>query len=265
MSIRAKPTSQYVSVKPDDNGFCHYSDIDNETWHILFQRQMKTIQDRACDEFIRGIELLNMSSDRIPQCGEISKVLQETTGWAVEPVPALISSQRFFTLLANRKFPAATFIRRREELDYLQEPDIFHEIYGHCPLLTNQDYADFVEAYGKMSLRVTPKEQSKLLRLFWLTIEFGLLNTSKGLRIYGGGILSSYEETIYALESSDPKRLGFSMLDALRTPYRIDIKQPVYYITPGMHTLFEILNSDIMSYVAEAIKLGDFEPEFALA
>ncbi len=261
MSLKPKK-SEYVSNKPDENGIAHYTDHENETWKILFDRQMETIRNRACDEFIEGIELLKMTSDRIPQCPEISEVLQKTTGWSVAAVPSLISSERFFTLLANKQFPAATFIRTREELDYLQEPDIFHEIYGHCPLLTNKNYADFVEAYGKMSLKAEPKIQNRLLRLFWMTIEFGLMDTPKGTRIYGGGILSSYEETIYALESDVPKHLKFSILDALRTPYRIDIKQPVYYIVPGMHTLYDILHSDIMAYVAEAKALGDYPAEF---
>lgn len=254
---------KYVSRKPDENGIVHYTTEENETWKILYERQKDTIRDWACDEFIEGIDILGMSSDRIPQCPEISEVLQKRTGWSVAPVGSLISSEKFFTLLANKQFPAATFIRTREELDYLQEPDIFHEIYGHCPLLTNKDYADFVEAYGKLSLEVTPEIQNKLLRLFWFTIEFGLIDTAKGVRIYGGGILSSYEETIYSLESDAPKRIPMDIVGALRTPYRIDIKQLIYYIIPGMHMLYDILHSDLLSYVSEAIELGDFEPEFS--
>jgi len=262
MSLKPKK-SKYLSKKLDQNGIAHYTDQENETWNILYQRQMETIQDRACDEFLEGIALLGMSKDRIPQCPDISKTLQQTTGWSVAPVPSLISSQRFFTLLANRQFPAATFIRIPEELDYLQEPDIFHEIYGHCPLLTNKDYADFVETYGKLSLEVSPNIQNRLLRLFWMTIEFGLMETPKGTRIYGGGILSSYEETIYALGSPIPERKPFTILDALRTPYRIDIKQPVYYILPSMHTLYDILHSDLFAYVEEAVELGDFNVNFS--
>lgn len=254
--------SKYVSKTPDANGICHYTQHEDETWHMLYQRQMQVIQNRACDEFISGLEILNMPADHIPQCHEISAGLQQATGWAVEPVPALIQPRRFFDLLANRKFPAATFIRTRDEFDYLQEPDIFHEIFGHCPLLTNPNYARFVEQYGKLSLQVTPQEQNKLLRLFWLTIEFGLVETTKGLRIYGGGILSSPEETIYALESKHPKRLVFNMLDALRTPYRIDIKQPIYYIIPKLSALQDILETDIIAAIRQAIQLGDFAPEF---
>jgi len=261
LSLKPK-TSKYVSKEPDEQGIVHYTPAENETWKILYDRQMDTIGDRACDEFIEGIQILGMSADCIPQCPDISAALQKITGWSIATVPSLISSERFFTLLANKQFPAATFIRTRDELDYLQEPDIFHEIYGHCPLLVNKDYADFVEAYGKLSLQMTPNIQNKLLRLFWMTIEFGLMETSKGTRIYGGGILSSYEETIYASESSIPKRESFSILDALRTPYRIDIKQPIYYIIPSMHTLYDIIHTDILSYVDEAIQLGDFEPKF---
>ncbi|MCB1827078.1 MAG: phenylalanine 4-monooxygenase [Coxiellaceae bacterium] len=253
---------KYISKKPDQYGYVEYTAEENETWKILYERQMQAIKDRACDEFISGVHALAMNSDGIPQIPEINKHLKKATGWSVAAVPSLISSERFFELLANKQFPAATFIRTREELDYLQEPDIFHEIFGHCPLLTNKNYADFVEAYGKLSLKVTPKEQNKLLRLFWLTIEFGLLETRDGLRIYGGGILSSYEETLYSLESGVPKRLAMNILDALRTPYRIDIKQPIYYYISSLDTLYDILQTDLMSLVHEAIKLGDFEPEF---
>jgi len=254
--------SKYVSQIPDANGICHYPVVDHETWQILYERQTQIIQNRACDEYIEGLNLLNMSPERIPQVHEINTVLQNTTGWSVKAVPSLISSEKFFTLLANRQFPAATFIRDRTELDYLQEPDIFHEIYGHCPLLTNQNYANFVECYAKLSLTAKPQEQNKLLRLFWMTVEFGLVDTPKGTRIYGGGILSSKEETIYALESDKPKRLPFDVLSALRTPYRIDIKQPIYFIIPGLKTFFDILQMDIMSVVHKAFELGSYEPEF---
>ena len=176
----------------------------------------------------------------------------------------MISPDKFFTLLANKQFPAATFIRTRKELDYLQEPDMFHEIFGHCPLLATQHYADFVQAYGELALKANPKERIKLLRLFWLTIEFGLVETPKGLRIYGGGILSSKEETIYALESDTPERKPFNTVEALRTPYRIDIKQPIYFIIKNMDTLFELLQADIMSYVRQATELGDHPPAYKM-
>ncbi|MCB1828336.1 MAG: phenylalanine 4-monooxygenase, partial [Coxiellaceae bacterium] len=126
--------AKYEAKIPNSKGLIHYSDEENETWRLLIERQIDVIQSRACDEFIDGVAKLAMPIDRVPQCHEVTEKLMHYTGWAVEPVPALISLQAFYRLLANRKFPAATFIRRREELDYLQEPDIFHEFFGHCPM-----------------------------------------------------------------------------------------------------------------------------------
>lgn len=134
----------YVAHYPDENGYVDYSDEENAVWQILFDRQIKILEGRACPEYIKGLELLNMHREEIPQEADINRVLTKHTGWSVEPVPALIPTEQFFNLLANKKFPAATFIRRRDELDYLQEPDIFHEYFGHCPLLTHKEYAEFM-------------------------------------------------------------------------------------------------------------------------
>ena len=255
-------SSQYKARKPDDNGFINYPEQEHETWSILIRRQLECVQDRACDEFLAGLEVLELPEDRIPQLDEISLVLGQTTGWSVARVPALISFDRFFRLLAGRQFPVATFIRTREELDYLQEPDIFHEIFGHCPLLTNQDFADFTGLYGQLGLAASAEERVYLARLYWLTVEFGLLNTSRGLRIYGGGILSSYGETLSALDSDKPLREPFDARKALRTPYRIDILQPLYYVIDSMSDLHRLGQMDIMGMVHEAMELPLFDPLF---
>ena len=184
--------TKYKAKTPDASGHIDFTKEENETWKILIERQLHIIEHRACPEFIEGLTHLNLPLNHIPQCHDINQVLQRTTGWSVVPVSAIIPLSQFFQLLANKQFPAASFIRVREELDYLQEPDIFHEFFGHCPLLTNQAYADFIEWYGKTALESDRKTQSILGRLFWFTIEFGLLETSEGLRIYGGGILSFY-------------------------------------------------------------------------
>ena len=149
------------------------------------------LKGRACDEFIRGLALLNLPNDRVPQLHEINAVLASTTGWQVVQVPALINFDSFFKLLANKQFPVATFIRSNEDFDYLQEPDVFHEIFGHCPLLTDPAFAHFTHTYGKLGYAASPKERQYLARLYWFTVEFGLVKTADGLRIYGGGILSS--------------------------------------------------------------------------
>lgn len=258
-----KPTAQYTARKPDLEGYIQYTSTENNTWKTLFNRQYQLIENRACDEFQAGLIALNLRGDRIPQIPEMNKRLAETTGWSVEAVDALIPNDVFFALLARKHFPAATFIRTPEELDYLQEPDIFHEFFGHCPLLTNPVYADFTQRYAEATLKASPEDRIYLSRLYWFTIEFGLLNTPKGLRIYGGGILSSKAETIYALESPLPERRPLATgLEALRTPYRIDILQPIYYVIEGMATLFEVMSNDLFGLIHKAQDLGDFTPCF---
>ena len=192
-------TTQYVARQPDDNGFIHYPETEHQVWNTLITRQLKVIEGRACQEYLDGIEQLGLPHERIPQLDEINRVLQATTGWRVARVPALIPFQTFFELLASQQFPVATFIRTPEELDYLQEPDIFHEIFGHCPLLTNPWFAEFTHTYGKLGLKASKEERVFLARLYWMTIEFGLVETDQGKRIYGGGILSSPKETVYSL------------------------------------------------------------------
>jgi len=231
---------KYVSKTPDKNGYVDYSKEENETWKILIERQLEVVKNRACDEYIAGLNKLDFSKDRVPQCPEVNEVLQATTGWSVAPVAAMIPLKEFFRLLANRQFPAATFIRIREELDYLQEPDIFHEFFGHCPLLTNPACADFIQWYGEAALRTSKEVQSLLGRLFWFTIEFGLLKTPQGLRVYGGGILSSYEETIYSLESDIPQRVPFNAAEVLNTDYRYDVIQNKYFVLDKLEDLFQL-------------------------
>ena len=177
-------------------------------------------------------------------------------------VPALISFDRFFALLANRQFPVATFIRRRDELDYLQEPDIFHEIFGHCAMLTNPAFAHFTHVYGQLGLRAGKEDRVFLARLYWFTVEFGLLDTPEGLRIYGGGILSSPGETQYAMHSDVPERKVLDVVDVLRTPYRIDIMQPIYFRIQSIRQLFDIAQMDLMALVQQAKALGLHAPKF---
>ncbi|MES2503994.1 MAG: phenylalanine 4-monooxygenase [Myxococcota bacterium] len=247
--------SIYVAKPPDSRGYVDYTPEEDETWSILYQRQHKIIQGRACDEYLTGLELLAIPKDKVPQCPEISEHLKKATGWAVTPVPKIISIDAFFDLLANKHFPAATFIRTREELDYLKEPDIFHEFFGHCPLLTNKAYADFIESYGKMAQRADHKTRSILGRLFWFTIEFGLVSSAKGLRVYGGGILSSYTETTYALQSDVPTRLPFDIREVMKTAYRYDEIQKKYFVLDSLKSLFKIIQLDLPA-LAEKVALN---------
>ena len=255
-----KKETTYIARPVDAEGNAEYTAEENLIWHDLITRQVPILQGRACDEYIEGLELLNLPTDRIPQCPEVSRALRQTTGWALAPVPALIPFNQFFDLLANRQFPAATFIRRREELDYLQEPDIFHEIFGHCPMLTNPAVAEFTHTYGKLGQKATHEEQVMLAKLYWFTIEFGLIQTNKGLRAYGGGILSSKSETIYCVESKVPQRKPFDVMDVLRTPYRIDIIQPIYFVIDNYDILFRLTEMDLIGLIHEARKLGMYKP-----
>jgi len=255
-------SSKYEAKVPDDNGIIPYSDEEHAIWAELYARQMEIIPNRVCDEFLTGLEALNLPRERIPQPGEVSEVLMEKTGWQVAPVPALINFDRFFKLLSERKFPAASFIRTREEMDYLQEPDIFHEIFGHTAMLTHQAFADFTEAYGKAGVHASKEERVFLARLYWFTVEFGLLSTPGGIRIYGGGIASSPGETVYAVESPQPIRRPFDPIDALRTPYRIDIYQTVYYVLDRMDDLFGLAGTDLLGLIRKARALGEFAPTY---
>lgn len=257
----AKAT-KYISHPAGPDGKVAWSEDENNIWKELVRRQLEIIEGRACDEFLQGLELLDLPHDRIPQLDEVNEVLKVATGWQVHQVPALINFDEFFNLLANKKFPVATFIRNADEFDYLQEPDVFHEIFGHCPLLTNPSFAHFTHTYGKLGLKASKEDRAYLARLYWFTVEFGLMKTDKGERIYGGGILSSPGETLYALESSKAEHKTLEPLDVLRTPYRIDIMQPVYFLISGFEQLFDIAEMDIMSLVEKAKSLGLHEPKF---
>lgn len=252
----------YVSKYPNSEGLIDWTVDENKTWNTLITRQTEIVKTRACDEFIEGLDRIGFSKNRVPQHTEINDRLKDFTGWEVEVVPALIPAKEFFTLLANKKFPAASFIRIPEELDYIQEPDIFHEFYGHVPLLTFADYANFMEEFGKLALSVPPKDRRRMFRLFWFTIEFGLLKSGNGVKAYGGGMLSSIHETVYSVDSDIPKRVAFDPLTALRTPYRIDIPQPLYYVLDKFSDLFKILDQDLIAILEKSKELGDFEPLF---
>ena len=256
-------STKYVARQPDSNGIVPYTEEENAIWAELYARQEKAIQGKACDEFTHGLELLKMPKDRVPQLEEVSRVLRKETGWEVAYVPALIPFGKFFELLANKQFPAATFVRTREELDYLQEPDIFHELFGHTPLLTNPHFAEFTHNYGKLGYAASKEDRVFLARMYWFTVEFGLLQPPGGdLKIYGGGILSSIGETDYAMHSPKAIRKPFDIVEALRTPYRIDIMQPLYYVIENMAQLSEINGMDVMAKVAEARALGLHPPLF---
>lgn len=255
-------SSRYTAHSPDEKGRIHYSPEEQQVWQILFDRQMKLLPGRACPEFTKGLHLLGLDST-IPQLPDLSARLKTITGWEVVPVAALISARDFFELLAQKKFPAATFLRVEEELDYVKEPDLFHEIFGHCPMLTETVYAQFVYDYACKVLTLAETDWPLLQRMFWFTVEFGLINTKDGLRAYGGGILSSISETVYAIESDVPLRIAFEPVAAFRMPYRIDRLQPVYFVIDNFQVLYDFVLADLTSLLKRTRELGEFPPLFA--
>jgi len=255
----------YIAKIPDANGFITYTSEENDVWKTLYERQIHVIQKRACDEYLSGLQKLALDTQEIPQLPHVNEKLKALTGWSVQPVEAIIPAEEFFSLLANRQFPAATFIRTMQELDYVKEPDIFHELFGHCPMLTEPVFADFVQAYAQFVLTCEKKDWPLLQRLFWFTVEFGLILTPKGLRIYGGGILSSIGETVYALESDLPQRQLFNVLVALRTPYRIDQMQSSYFVIQRYQELYDFANYNLKNNMQHAHELGEYPPLFNVA
>jgi phenylalanine-4-hydroxylase len=254
----------YVAKKPDHQGNVDYTQEENETWSILYHRQIKRIENRACQEFIQGLNVLNMRQDRIPQCPEMTEKLFKATGWAMEPVAKIISLETFFDLLSRKHFPAATFIRTREDLDYLKEPDIFHEFFGHGPLLTNPYYAKFVQRYGELALKASKEERSILGRLFWFTIEFGLIKEGPHTRIMGGGILSSFEETVYALENPNPQRVPFNIRDVMKEKYRYDQIQKKYFILQSFDELFSLTQFPLLELAQKVMNQTDCSEDFII-
>jgi phenylalanine-4-hydroxylase len=250
-----KENTNYTSRLMDENGVISWTKEENETWTALIKNQMKCIENKACDEFVEGLAKLDLPMDRIPQLQEVSAVMYENTGWVCEPVAALISFDKFFELLANKKFPVATFIRTKEDFEYLTEPDIFHEIFGHCGMLTNKAFAQYTHKFGEFGLKASKEDRVFLARLYWFTVEFGIIKHNDEIKIYGGGILSSPKETLSIYENN-PKIYDFNLLDVFRTPYRIDIVQPIYHAISSIDDLFHISNMKVIPIVQEAKKLG---------
>ncbi|MFN3931805.1 MAG: phenylalanine 4-monooxygenase [Brevundimonas sp.] len=215
-----------------------YTDVEHRTWDTLYARQMKILPGRAADVFLKGLTALDLNTGGIPDFETMNPKLQALTGWTVVCVPGLVPDEVFFDHLANRRFPSGQFIRKPDQLDYLQEPDIFHDVFGHVPMLTDPDFAAYMEAYGKGGQRAASLGMlPNLARLYWYTVEFGLMQDEGGLRIYGAGIVSSSTESVFALEDPSPNRLGFDLERVTRTLYRIDDFQQVYFVIDDIEQL----------------------------
>lgn len=228
-----------------DQAWTSYRPDEHRLWTTLYERQTSLLEGRACDAFLNGLDALDLHRSGIPDFARINPDLHRLTGWTVVAVAGLVPDAVFFEHLANRRFPAGQFLRRPDQIDYLQEPDIFHDVFGHVPMLTDPVFADYMQAYGRGGLRALDRGQlHHLARLYWYTVEFGLLQTGAGLRIYGAGILSSRSESIFALEDPSPNRLGFDLQRVMRTPYRIDDFQQVYFAATSLESLRNVTLRD---------------------
>ncbi len=244
-----------------DQGWERYGAAEHATWRTLFERQTRLLPGRACDEFVQGMRDLPIGPEQIPDFRRLSDVLGKRTGWQVVAVPGLVPDEVFFEHLANRRFPAGQFIRRPEQLDYLEEPDVFHDVFGHVPMLMNPVIADYIQAYGEGGLRAQQLGKlDNLARVYWYTVEFGLLQQADGLRIYGAGIASSYTETVFALDDDSPNRIRFDLERVMRTRYRIDDFQESYFVIRDLDELLALASIDFAPLYRRAEGQPEFEP-----
>ena len=249
-----------------DQGWERYTAQDHGVWKILFERQTRLLIGRACDAFVQGMRELPIGPEQIPDFRRLSDILMRRTGWQVVAVPGLVPDEVFFDHLANRRFPSGNFIRKPHELDYLEEPDVFHDVFGHVPLLMNPTMADYIQAYGVGGLRAQKLGVlDKLSRVYWYTVEFGLVQQVDGLRIYGAGIASSATESVFALDDPSPNRLRFDLERVMRTRYRIDDFQESYFVIGDMDELLQLARIDFGPLYERVRGQPEHEPGDVLA
>lgn len=253
------PRGDYTRANADytcAQDYSQYTETDHDTYRRLYERQEALLPGLACNEFIAALPSLG-AKDRIPHFEDINQRLRTATGWEIVTVPGLIPEVPFFTLLANRQFPVTDWIRKPEEFDYIVEPDVFHDLFGHVPLLFNPVFADFVQRYGQGGLKAHEQGMcEQLSRLYWYTIEFGLIAQPDGLRAYGAGILSSSGELSYAVTSQEPQRIGLDLKRVMRTCYKIDTYQQTYFVIDSIDDLLNQTSPDFTP-LYDAIKGQD--------
>ena len=248
-----------------DQDWPSYSAAEHDRWDRLFKRSQAVLHERACDEFTAMMHTLKLSESGIPDMERLSDRLERVTGWRVVPVAELVPDDVFFDHLANRRFPAGAFIRSEQEMDYLEEPDVFHDVFGHVPLLANPVYSNFMQAYGKGGQRaISLGRLPNLARLYWYTVEFGLLRTPAGLRIFGAGIMSSTTESVFALESQSPNRIAFDLERVMRTKYLIDDFQQTYFVIESFEKLLDDCYQDFAPIYERLGSATDIEPDQVL-
>lgn len=262
MKTSSRPTAPAQGDWTVSQHWRRYSAADHAIWDRLFERQTALLRDRAAPEFMEGLAILRMGRPGIPRFDELSDRLFALTGWEVVAVPGLIPDEVFFAHLANRRFVAGNFIRRAEQLDYLREPDVFHDVFGHVPLLTHPVFADYMQAYGQGGLRAVKIGRiANLARLYWYTVEFGLVRQPQGLRIFGAGIASSHGEARFALDAPSPNRLRFDLSRVMRTEYRIDDFQQTYFIIDSFEDLLrQTQDTDLAPIYERLADLPDIPP-----
>ena len=230
----SKADAQYVVAQNREQ----YTAAQHELWRRLYERQARLLPGRACDVFIDSLKKM-AAADGIPDFARISEQLLKATGWTLVAVPGLVPDFTFFEHLANRRFPVTVWLREPEEFDYIVEPDVFHDFFGHVPLLFNPVFANHMQEYGKGGLKALKLDGlTNLGRLYWYTVEFGLIRTPQGLRAYGAGILSSGGEIVHCLTSTEPRRIPFDVERVMRTKYKIDSYQETYFVIDSFEQLF---------------------------
>lgn len=248
-----------------DQGWEHYSAREHAVWKTLFERQSKLLPGRACDAFVQGMAELPIDADQIPDFRRLSDALMARTGWQIVAVPGLVPDEVFFEHLANRRFPAGNFLREPQQLDYLEEPDVFHDVFGHVPMLMHPVMADFIQAYGVGGLRAQKLGVlDKLARVYWYTVEFGLVKQKDGLKIYGTGIASSFTESRFSLDDASPNRVYFDLERVMRTRYRIDDFQETYFVLEGLEQLLELAKIDFAELYQQLQGQPEYEPGLVL-
>ena len=243
-----------------------YTDQEHATWDTLFARQSKMLEGRAATAFLKGLKVLRLSKPGIPDFDELNERLRALTGWRIVAVPGLVPDEVFFRHLANRTFVAGRFIREPAQSDYLQEPDIFHDVFGHVPLLSNPVFADYMQAYGEGGIRsLRYRAIERLARLYWYTVEFGLIRDGDGLKIYGAGIVSSFGESRFALDDASPNRIAFDLKRVMRTRFRIDAYQQTYFVIESFEDLLrQTLETDFAPLYAALRSTPDLPPDAVL-
>lgn len=249
-------STKYMAKVPDSRGHIDYSAGEDSVWADLYAAQEENVQRYMACEYLDGLARLALPKTQVPSCADISERLLDMTGWRVQPVPALIGFKTFFGMLADRVFPAASFIRSREDFDYIEEPDIFHEIFGHTPLLSDPRFAAFSHAIGQAGVRAEAEDYAWLIRLYWFSVEFGLRRQDGKIKALGSGLASSPTELVYAVTSDIPDRDEFDVLTILRTPYRIDMHQMGYFVLDDPEDLFAAAERDLLADVRRARSLG---------